>query len=374
MPRMIASNSKIARKRACCGFRRNVAGAGLVLLAIIGCVMGEEVPSSGPATAPTTSVVVIPLWPETAPAAPWAMPPLPAAKTLDEGLTLTHMERGILKSVRDFDRQDLHKPLFILLRRAAALPRLDAEQLDTLDRPSYRNMLKRPERYRGEPIRMTVHVSAVYEYSPDSQLRPPATRWWPRDRTFWGLDCLKSSGKKAWDEPVVIYTHLDPTSILGKGKPADNCTLYDPWKNKIELAGVFYKVYEAQERGDKKTDAKHRRMYPVIVAWQIDKARKAPSPPAADSRMYIILLIVAMLVFLFMYFKRVTRRQRQAGGAKYQSIRDLSKIVPQPEVVGEPLSKDEQAGDAAEVDPDLKAAAEEYRKEKGLDDDANDRG
>jgi len=176
------------------------------------------------------------------------------------------------------------------------------------------------------------------------------------------------------NQPVVIYTHLDPTGMLGKGNVEDNCTLYDPKKNTIELACVFYKVYEAEEQGDKKTDAKRRRMYPVIVAWQFDKVRKAPSESLLDSRIYIVLLIVVMLLFLYMYFKRITRRQRQGAGAKYRSLRDLSKIEPQPEVVGEPRAEEDRDGDAGEVDPDLKAAAEEYRKEKGLDDDANDRG
>ena len=74
------------------------------------------------------------------------------------------------------------------------------------------------------------------------------------------------------------------------------------------------------------------------------------------------MLVVALVVGWF-FLRRTTARSRTAGLSRkdYRPRRD---------VAADDLPVIPRESDADEIDPLLRQASEEYRKEKGLDDDA----
>ena len=321
--------------------------------ALLVCLVGVTL--CGTAVLPTT---------QTEPAAsPASAPPvrlvgpLPAAKTLEEGLDYTEVERTLLEVVRDAKpgAPAAERPgscLFLLLRRAKALPQLDAEQFGSLERPSFRNLLSEPSRYRGRAIRYAVRVNRVRKLAPGKGL--PFSRWWRRSESIWQMDCIDGTGKYPGERPLRIYTHLDPTKLLGKAEKLADEWRYGKEGKLINVAAIFLKVFTA-EVAKAEPPRPTERDYPCMVAWQIQRPSSggytaAPIPPL----LVLMLVILILLAAAFWWVKRCSRIRREAE----ENARRALRVTGQEQ--NEPADEPEEG---QQVDPMLKAAAEQYRKE-----------
>ena len=88
----------------------------------------------------------------------------------------------------------------------------------------------------------------------------------------------------------------------------------------------------------------------------------------------LIIAIVLVLAFAFFHLKKKAGRAKKGDrpGPEYRPLRG-DDLPGQPAAGPSPPPDDEDDEDD-EVDPLLKAASEQYRKEKGLDDATDDNG
>ena len=69
-----------------------------------------------------------------------------AMDSIDAAKNLTDEEKQALLQVAEKPLQVDEEGLYVMMRRAAALPKLTAEHWETLDRPAYRNLLLHPQK------------------------------------------------------------------------------------------------------------------------------------------------------------------------------------------------------------------------------------
>ncbi|MDY6914519.1 MAG: hypothetical protein SVT52_08705 [Planctomycetota bacterium] len=277
---------------------------------------------------------------------------------LAEALKLTEKERQILSAVVDRDRQLDETGLYMMLARTAKLPELNAEQFKALDQPDYANLLQRPQHYRGRPIRLPARIYTVKRISPGHGLTP--SMWWPPDRPVWILDCLvpaEPPGRTA-DQPIRVLSIVEPAFCQTSGQaPPEEQTSYNVQAERVDLAGVFYKVYRDKDhQGDD-------RDFPVVLTWQLtpagwDLASPLPMPP----KIMLIFGGVILLALVYIFLKLHTRKARRI----------------QARTVGESPPAAPRRGDendsSANVDPLLREAVRRYKEESKNKDAANRNG
>jgi hypothetical protein len=326
--------------------------AGLVLATVILPSRADPAP-----TATTTATTPAPSTRAAASLGPKG--PLPKARTLQEGLRLTPEEQTILSAVDDRKNQLEEEGMFVMLRRAAGLPRLSPDELDTLGRPTTQWLKEHPDVFRQQPVRMTLIVFKVQNYTLDA--KGIKTPWWPKDAPIWELHCLNAGSSAPALEPVIVLSVVDPMPALGKPEkvqPDGTMTWSLPGRT-VEVAGVFYKNYAVLGVGEK-DHAPEKWANPVIVAWQIDVHRGKEASGWADSKTAIWVGLFLILVFGWLYVRRRASRMRQSEGAgpppRYRPLRHS--------MGQEQEEAPEATENAAEVDPELRSAVEKYRKDK----------
>ncbi len=290
---------------------------------------------------------------------PLAPPPPGEAESVAEGLDWSEAERAILGAIEDFEPQIADEALGMILRRAKRLEDLPASQLSDLDHPAYKNLLERPGRYRGEAVRLVLYLAYVKKLLP-GEVNLSESRWWPSDKPIWRLDGFGADTPYPADEPLRIFSVVDPASIISVPQAAQADEEIEYLRTPaIEVAAVFYKVYTDLSRGDPDR-LPTQRNYPVLVAWDIkhaDLPGREPTDTGGTAGPTSIVLIVAVtLAALFIVLKLRARRRG----------RPSPRTAPRGGAGGPPSSGPDQ------VDPNLRAAAEQYRKEEHCDDDKND--
>jgi len=213
---------------------------------------------------------------------------------------------------------------------------------------------------------MTVLVSTVFKETSGTDHEPDLV--WPIGRERWMIRCLDADGEV--QQPMLVVSLVDPAPLLHKplSDAEEPVQVFNAAIAPLELAGVFYKVFEARESGTPEHPARAMpRAYPLIIAWQLGiPADKSAAPSAVPMTMAgaIIIALVALLVaFLFLarHIRRTGRRPGGRGGPlwtdRYRSLRDITQ---------DNLPADERH-EADEVDPQLKAAVEDWRKERPED-------
>lgn len=279
---------------------------------------------------------------------------IPRVESVEEGLTFTDEQQDLISATQDRTGWIGEPALYLLLRHAASLPELSAEQMNSLASPDYDSLLEYPSRHRARPVRTQVQPVVVEKQTPDAGLG--RSQHWPGDRPVWRIDGLNVRGKVVMEnEPVLVFSVADPTEMLGEPTRTDDdgrMVFEDSFT--IESAGVFYKVWTAESRGDEDRPAQ-RMDYPVVVAWQLRHAPGGPSGPAGDTLQALIMFIaVALLLIMFFYMRR-RNREEPSPTETYRPRRN---------------EQPEQPDNEAEIDPDLRAAAE-AAKEHRKDDDAD---
>ena len=306
-----------------------------------------------------------------------------AFDTVEEGLELDDANRGSYEVAFERGRQLDESALTMWLQRVARLPRLSREQFNDLDRPSVKNIMRRPRRYAGQAISLKVYPVRAWRWTANEDFT--ATRWWTvHDGPVWRIGCLNADAADPAQEPIFVLFTSDPRTVLGPPKRVgERDELLYPQRRAYRLAGVFYKLYQVRDR-----DGTMRR-YPVLLVWQMDRVGGPGGIGDGEGgflgRLRYAIIIMLLLGFGFIFLKHRARRAaggdlagsrrdgRQAGrpGARYRPLR-----VEGPETqpagegpAGTPAAQGDE--DEPEIDPKLKAALEQYRREKGLDDAAD---
>ena len=276
----------------------------------------------------------------------------PSDNVSPDAIELGPMERIALGAVRDRTRGLDETAFHMLMGHIATLSPLPAEELEALPRPAVPKLLSDPARFRGRAIRLKLHVSAAQKILPGQGISP--TPYWPKDRPFWQLSCVNAVAQYPGDEPVVVIATAEPTFLPRPTKTTpDGSKLYVGLGPTIELAGVFYKVCLAKSVGDKDVPSQWRD-YPVVLAWQVQTAARAPAKPTgstAGPRFWSMILIIGGMAIAFFFLKRNVRRQHQPSRQPFQFDEPTDEQKP-------PARQDGQ------VDPDLAKALEDYRKEQ----------
>ena len=266
---------------------------------------------------------------------------------IERKLHFTGAEAEALNAVRDGVHQWNETGLYVLLARVAELPALEPDGFAALDRPAYENLLRRPQRYRAQAMRLTFRVFRVQKMTADNGLLTH-TPFWPKERPVWRM--FGTFGQRLDpDRPVAVFSVADPSALLGR--PDETATDEMRYKRgrPVEAACVFYKVYT-----DREADPPHNtRKYPLALAWQL--ARPVPGgSAAADPRVWVPAVLILAGGMLYFFLRRQAKRFGRRR-AEYRARREEAR-APEVAVPDEPE-------DDADVDPLLKAAAEDYHQQ-----------
>ena len=296
-------------------------------------------------------------------------------KTVDEGLDLGDANRDSYEVAFDRIRQLDESALTMWLQRISRMPDLSKEQFG-LDRPSIENIMRNPKDYKGRAIAVDTYALRVWKWMPNEDFN--ATRWWNiHAGPLWQVDCLHADAQYPGEAPIFVICTFDPTPILGKPDRIGNegellYPLQSGYQPKYRLAGVFYKLYETRDK-DGRT-----RQFPVLLVWQMNRAggRDNVTGPGGmpGTRHALIIVSVLVLAFAFIYLKKKASRTKRGDrpGPEYRPLR--GEDLPVQPAAGPSLPPDDEDDEDDQVDPQLKAASEQYRKEKGLDDATDDNG
>ncbi len=275
-------------------------------------------------------------------------------RSLVDRLGYTEVEKTVLGATRDGVRQIDETGLYVMLGvagRAAGNLQFDPQEWSQLDRPAYTSLLAQPKRWRGHPLEIKPVIFRVTKMTSGKQLN--YSGFWPKERPVWRLDGVIGGES----QPVIVYSVVNPNKYLGKGKPGKEEDQTDFERGQaIRAAAIFYKdVIDTDCKG--KT-----RHYPIMMAWLLSDEDEVLVPlgssndSASKMTAAAILLVIMAAGFYFLRRRMTQSRQKQPGGPKYKPLRD------------EAATKNDVDDSPEEyVDPELAAAVEQYRHEKGLD-------
>ena len=297
--------------------------------------------------------------PATQPATAPAVLPADLLDRVDAILTLNETEKQTMLEARANPGVLAETGFRLMLAKVASLPELGDKDFDILDRPAVANLLRTPERYSATPMAMKIEVYEVRKCMPDDgdiALTAP----WPRNKPIWWIIGRTSRPASKQIEPLIVFSTVDPTPLLGEPDPAvglKGSRKYPNWPI-VELAGVFYKVRRTREK-----QSGVLRDYPVVMAWQFRKGSMLSviGQSAVDPRLLIPLLIVLVLIVAFIFVRKRTRSAPATRGPTYQSLRhemEAHRAVGENAPFVPRLDEDE-----GQVDPQLVEAAEQYLKE-----------
>jgi len=296
---------------------------------------GPPAPPAGPAKSPTA--------PRVQRDAMGAALPLPVARTIQEGLDLTEEEKEALAAINQRPDQFDETGLYVMLRRVAALPRLDPEKwADELDMPSYKNL----NQFQGRPLHIKANLAQAYKVIPGHQSELSYSPFWPRGRAVWVLDCIVPLGNDYFRQPLRVFSVVEPPSLPPPQKTEKDLALYIQPGPEIDVAGVFYKTYRGEDREG------HRQQYPIIIAWQIERETLQGTGLGPFNPLNLALGLLAVLAVGYLFLRSYLRNAAASRTSKYKPLREEAQ--PQAAQDEEPQA----------VDPLLQAAAEEYDARK----------
>jgi len=276
--------------------------------------------STAPTIDPIDTIPIVPTQPAVRPAEP--------AKTIEEALAYTDEERTALEDVRDGNELLDGAALSILLRRAAMLP-ADRDIRKDADRPSPRNLWRRPADYRGRLITVEGACSGGMDMS---DLVAPTT--YHVGPVYAVVLTEQSTGES---RPILVVMSDQPPEI--------------PERSDVSVAGLFYKVVRLPEEGGGGKTAE----YAVVVARGLYR----PGSGGGIDIPKPFLVLGGLVVVLLMVFIFVWRRAR-AGPRRTLEYKPL-RFEDAAEGVADTPAEVEQPG---EVDEDLIRQAEDFKERK----------
>ena len=323
--------------------------------------------------APPPSARAGPLAPPTRPAGPTtragaasapatsapAGPDEPGDNLSPSAIELNENERIAFGDVQDGIGKLDETAFYMLLGRADKMPRLSGDDFDALPRPGTGNILKQPSLFRAQAMRIKLRVS---RYTAGKEIS--YSRHWPKDRPLWRIHGLDLVPLRQTPHPLIVFLLQDPRPLLGEPDKVNvsGDLEYHKLKSRLDLAGIFYKVYSSKDRKGQRRD------YPVFVAWQAADTTTRSAPRFGSLPMLLIGILVALLV-AFLILKRYLRQTRKIDAepfVRYRPLRDRpsgASDAPAP-ADEKPPDAEAEAREAEGVDPLLKQAAEEYQREQ----------
>lgn len=282
-----------------------------------------------------------------APAQPASAPASSPVEELYNRLRLTDRDRQILTSVRDGRKTPESTGWYLMLDRTARLPDVPRQAWDRVDAPAAENLLRSPDRYRYQPLRLNVLVYAVEELTIENG-KITASPYWPADKPVWVLYCTADQ-PSADDPPSLLVYTTQPPNLLGEPNQTepDGKKLYTSGQ-RIELLGVFFCLVRQPSRGDDQQGPTPTN-YPVVLAWQLRRTSLLVGSSWQDYSLAGILgAVIVLLVVGFVMAKKKIRRERNTSDAgrlfgNYKPLREEEPV--------EPLE--------GPVDPDLVSAVEQ---------------
>jgi hypothetical protein len=281
----------------------------------------------------------------------------------NEWLELSEQDRQILTNVRD-DTQGVEEAgFYMMLSKVAALPPLDAAAQRRLDSPAPANLLARPDAYRYQPLRLLVRVHTVTRLTTDrrhsDRLISPSPHW-PSDQPIYQIHAVAvdpHSREALPEAPLKIYSPHLPPNLPDAGPGEDGFVEYGENVAAIyEIHAVFYKTIETLSRGSDDEPPQLRR-YPVVLAWQWQRLSGHETLGALGN--YIITGVIALGLILaaaVFFFLRKRTKQTRAENSLWQRYKPLRDEQP-------PAATQEQPEPDETIDPDLAAAANDYRRQ-----------
>lgn len=273
---------------------------------------------------------------------------------LDEALALTYEESQAV-AVATKRPGTLPEPgLYIMLLRAIRAGQVPDLDISRLAWPDVRSLTRYPQHYYQQPIRLRLKVIMVRRMAPGADLATGPT--WPQDRPLWRLDCLSAEGEHPKEFPIIVLAVNEPR-LSGTPKSLDDGSLFYSNAPTVEVAGIFYKVYNDRDRDGFLRD------YPVVLAWQVDKPTgKAAAGPRFTINPAIMALVGVMVVAFVLVRRRAkAARQKEPEAPEYRPLRERLEELDRIEAT-KTESTQEDSPDAAL----LKRAAQDYQKEKNM--------
>jgi hypothetical protein len=131
------------------------------------------------------------------------------------------------------------------------------------------------------------------------------------------------------------------------------------------LAGLFYKIHMTRDRGDRNQGSTLRE-YPVFLAWQIAAKPRLGGGGATVLGVFLVagLALLVGFVVLKKYLRQIRKGDQPA--VRYRPLRDTLRAEAAAALAAaeEGDAPEDTEPQDTEVDPLLKQAAEEYRREK----------
>ncbi|MCD4825268.1 MAG: hypothetical protein K8S55_11750 [Phycisphaerae bacterium] len=281
-----------------------------------------------------------------------------ALEIIEKSLEFTHREKQLLLKINDSSESVEENGFYMMMQKVSAFPKLPAEELNLLDLVAVRKLMRFPDRYRYQPVRLNIRVYAVTELTVDNRMMS-SSPYWPSDKPMYLIHGTNADIKDKASEPVIIYSATPPPDLPAHAVKIDEYrTEYRDYNNikspQYTIAAVFYKHKRELDKAKKQV-----REYPVLLAWQMERKKVAlANKSTADNLLKMIGALVALgLIVAFLMVKRhiakKKRSQRDMTFGDYVPLRDLEE------------DEEEELEDTA-VDPDLTAAAAAYRKEHGM--------
>ena len=283
-------------------------------------------------------------------------PTLTPLEQIYQKLDLSAQEEQLFLSVRDGTLTVEDSAFYFLMGRVATFPQLDEAEMDGLDKVAVKNLIRAPQRHRGQAVQLNVRIFEIETWSLKNQKITP-NRYRPGNKPIYAIFCTNADSSNDSDEPLILLSEtLPPDLPEGKYQRITDRMGY-PHGPRYHVAGVFYKYLTLADTGTQ-TKRSQNRNYPVLLAWQM-KSDKPALPERWNRNPMVAIFVICFLggVVAFVLLARSIRRKKKLSnaelfGGRYKPWRDLDEE-----------QREEEDG---EIDPALKQAAEAYRQEMGL--------
>ncbi|MFP4105864.1 MAG: hypothetical protein ACLFVU_07190 [Phycisphaerae bacterium] len=335
-------------------------------------------PATAPArTQPTTSEAKIIFRSPTQP----PFDPLDETELSDAAVEMSESDRQKLLSIRDGHPPGEHEAIKMLLRKTNEMDPLTAEQLKQLDSPSYINMLRFPNRYRGQMVRLKVVPYVVHVLKPGRDgypwnLNAPEKPLYRVDALVYAEDADGNPDiEKMKDMPILLFSPDDPRDVLGPAEydEAANEYLYGKKQSPeiVNVAAIFYKVSGSGTRAEDYV------FFPIVVANQLEPIGAADPGREGMSKTWIVVLVLFGIGAMLFLFRRISKGSRQsraqeefAWKQRLEEARAEVRRIKAREagLTPEELEELESKLDG-NVDESLRQAAEEFRRKKSAHDE-----
>ncbi len=270
-------------------------------------------------------------------------------KNIRAELKLNERDKSILGNITDGSESVEDIGFYMLMGKIAKFPQLSVGQSKDFDIPAYGNLLRQPGRYRLEPVRLTVRIVQIEKLTVgDGKIS--SNPYWSSDKPIWAIFGPPADSEAPETQPMIVYCTTRPSDLPQPKKILPNGREEFSGKILYTINGVFYKYIETMA-----ADGKGTRKYPVLLAWQSRPAESKifdvkNSVWANQVLAGVVLLATVLALAVFVYIRKKTKPARQRLAEPNQKFS------------GQTHSANDDE-DFVEVDPELAAAAEQYRQE-----------